>query len=112
MSRNHSAPLPAFAEPGPQEAVRREFRRFRHHLLLDLGHHRRLHRLDIRQAHELARFDRRAVDLDRDFHRRSLAWGPDARSSIQLSPAVDPGRRLRANQADVIFLAGVRLDLS
>ena len=55
-------------QPALHQGFRRHLLDVRHHLLLQLFHHRRLHRRDIRKSEELAGLQRRAVYLDIDLH--------------------------------------------
>src|SRR5208282_6399317 len=55
-------------QPDLEQRFRREPFEFGHHALLDLGHGGLLHGLDIREPHELARLEGRAIDVDGDLH--------------------------------------------
>jgi len=63
--------------------------------LFDLRHGRLLHRLDVRQSHELTRLERRAIDIDGDLHR--------ALASPLLRAAARQANRPTTNGISLIF---------
>src|ERR1700691_2311727 len=77
-----------------------------HHALFDLRHGRLLHRLDVRQSHELTRLERRAIDIDGDLHwalsspRLRLAARQDNRPTPSGISLIFPCRLVRAGAAE------------